>query len=92
MCVSLHGWCALTPCVRRCTQASHTDFLELCVAAALLRERRAILRAEGVDDLLHVVNDLAGRIQVGRLLADARALQARLARTKLADRPTRCVL
>ena len=48
------------------------------MAAALLRERRALLRAEGWDDLLLVVSGLAGRVCVGRLLADARELQARL--------------
>ena len=54
------------------------NFIEVVVAAALLRERRALLRAEGWDDLLQVVSALAGRVRVGRLLADARDLRARL--------------
>lgn len=64
--------------------ASADDFILFVIAAALLRERRALLCADGIDDLLHIVNRLAGRVHLGRALADARRLQARMQARKLA--------
>jgi hypothetical protein len=59
---------------RPCKQAAPEDFLLAVIAAALLGERAALLAAEGVDDLLRVINALEGRLVLGRLLADAREL------------------
>jgi hypothetical protein len=55
-------------------QAALEDFLLAVIAAALLGERAALLAAEGMDDLLRLINSLAGTLVLGRLLADARAL------------------
>jgi hypothetical protein len=57
---------------------SPEDFILYVIAAALLSQRRTLLSAAGVDDLLGVIHALPGRLRLGRLLADTRQLRARL--------------